>query len=90
MANPGKVDFISVLKDPSNIKWYHTQARRLRSEEVAEKLQDLVDERAHQGYEFVQTLQSWGSLAKKDQPAWRDAGQYSNKPDGLLVIFRKV
>jgi len=90
MSSPAKVDFISTLRDSSNIKWYHSYIRRLTNEEVAEKLQVLIDERAHQGYEFVQTLQNWGSLAKNGKNDWRDSGHYNSKPDGLLVIFRKI
>ncbi len=90
MSSPAKIDFISSLRDTSNLKWYHSYIPRLTSEELAEKLQDLVDERAHQGYEFVQTLQNWGSIGTQGKSSWRDTGQYISKPDGLLVIFRKL
>ena len=90
MVAPVKVDFLSILKDPKEKKWYHSYARPLKSAEVAENLQELIDTRAHQGYEFVQIVQSWGNPTPKGKSDLNDTTHYSTRPDGLLVMFKKV
>lgn len=86
MSNAYKVEFLSSIEDQENLKWSSTPRRPLTGEEVAQNLQQLIDDHVHQGYHLQQVMDAHTRTSDRTT----DMSHTHPKPDGLLVIFVKA
>jgi phosphopantetheine adenylyltransferase len=88
MSSSGnKVVYLSIVKDNVAKKWYQSNNRFLNGEEIAEKLQHLLEEEAHRGYRMLQIIDAFGNFPNKEAVS---VTFETPRPSGLIVVFEQV
>ena len=87
MSSGNKVVFLSIVNENVEKKWYQSNNRFLAGEDIAIKLQKLLDDEAHRGYRMVQIIDAFGNFPNKEIVS---VTFETPRPSGLIVVFEQA